>query len=172
MASWVDIFIFRSTLESRKRSGIAVDPPPARRTSPRKTLAFTEQNTAWLRCIKGRFSLLRWVGQFFLLCWCHIYHFNITYITLHHIIMSIIWSYASFPFNIHFIINWVTINFYLHTLCCCSSSWLHHQLNNVVSATYSSPYNPGMVRVSLDPGILWQGGLCVVYAHPDGTEDI
>ena len=23
-----------------------------------------------------------------------------------------------------------------------------------------------MIRVSLDPGILWQGGLCVVYAHP------
>jgi len=83
MPSWVDISIFRSTLESRKRSGIAVDPPPAGRTSPRKMLAFTEQNTTLLWCIKGRFFLLHWVGQFFLLCWCHNRQFT-TSTLLHH----------------------------------------------------------------------------------------
>jgi len=36
----------------------------------------------------------------------------------------------------------------------------------VVCGLYSSRYNPGMVRVSLDLGIVWRGWMCGVYGHP------
>jgi len=36
----------------------------------------------------------------------------------------------------------------------------------VVCGVYPSQYNPRMVRVFLDLGIVWQGWMCGVYGHP------
>jgi len=46
-----------------------------------------------------------------------------------------------------------------------SGSW-DTLTRGVVCGVHSSQYNPRMVRVSLDLGIVWQVWMCGVYGHP------
>ena len=51
---------WRLVLESRKRCGPAMEPPPSRRTSPRKMLTFADHYSAWVAMYQPFLDHLFW----------------------------------------------------------------------------------------------------------------